>query len=166
MHVSYIGIRINEDDVPEVNLDSDGITSGEVITRMVYGKTMSMVYIKRPTGYRSQPHAHDSEQLNFVLEGEMWLFIEGEGAELLKPGDFSRVPELEAHWGVVEEGPCLRSSPTRRHTSATRTELEKTKSTLPVSSGRRKSPRQRQNRTISGPRNSTRRMKRKLWSPT
>jgi quercetin dioxygenase-like cupin family protein len=95
--------HINKDDVPEAGLGSKG---GELKTRMVYGEDTSMMYAERPEDYHSKPHAHDSEQFNYVIEGKIWIFIEDE-AMLLEPGDFNRIPELDIHWSKVEEGPCI-----------------------------------------------------------
>ncbi|WP_411968898.1 cupin domain-containing protein [Haloferax sp. YSSS75] len=101
-----MGLKINRDDVPEAGLSGDHLKGGELVTRMVYGKSMSMVYAERPADYHSTPHVHDAEQFNYVLEGKIWIFVEDE-ADLLEPGDFSRVPRMAVHWSKVEEGPCV-----------------------------------------------------------
>ncbi len=98
-----MALHANKDDVPRVGFDSRG---GELETRMVHGRSMSMVYARRPDGYHSAPHVHPAEQLNFVLEGSVWLFVEDEAA-LLEPGDFHRVPGMAVHWAKVEEGPAV-----------------------------------------------------------
>lgn len=95
--------HVHRDDVPEAGLGSKG---GAMETRLVYGKDMSMMYAERPADYHSKPHAHDSEQFNFVIYGKIWIFIEDE-AMLLEPGDFNRIPELAVHWSKVESGPCV-----------------------------------------------------------
>jgi quercetin dioxygenase-like cupin family protein len=41
----------------------------------------------RPPGYHTKPHMHVSEQINHVLEGEIWFFVEDKGY-LCKKGDF------------------------------------------------------------------------------
>jgi quercetin dioxygenase-like cupin family protein len=94
--------RINRNDIPEAGLGSKG---GDMTTKLVYGADTSMMYAERPADYHSTPHVHDSEQLNYVLDGEIWIFLENE-AVLLGPGDFNRVPELEVHWSKVETGLC------------------------------------------------------------
>lgn len=101
-----MGLRVNKDDVPEAGLSGDHLKGGELVTRMVYGRSMSMMYARRPDDYHSTPHVHDSEQLNYVLEGKIWLFLE-DRAVLMEPGDFSRVPRMAVHWSRVEEGPCV-----------------------------------------------------------
>lgn len=98
-----MALHVNKDDVPAVEYGSHG---GDLETRTVYGKSASMVYARRPDGYHSSPHVHPAEQLNFVLEGELWMFVEDEAA-LLEPGDFHRVPGMAVHWAKVEDGPCV-----------------------------------------------------------
>lgn len=95
--------HVHRNDVPEAGLGSKG---GAMETRLVYGKDMSMMYAERPEDYHSKPHAHDSEQFNYIISGEIWIFIEDE-AMLLTPGDFNRIPELAIHWSKVESGPCV-----------------------------------------------------------
>lgn len=101
-----MGLDVNRDEIPDAGLSGDRLKGGELVTRMVYGKTMSMMYAERPDDYHSTPHVHDSEQLNYVLEGEIWIFVEDE-AMLMAPGDFSRVPRMAVHWSKVEDGPCV-----------------------------------------------------------
>lgn len=98
-----MALHVSKEDVPAAGFDARG---GELETRMVYGKSTSMVYARRPDGYHSSPHVHPAEQLNFVLEGELWMFVEDE-AVLLEPGDFHRVPGMAVHWAKVEDGPCV-----------------------------------------------------------
>lgn len=105
-NTAYMGLRVNKDEVPEAGLSGANLEGGELVTRMVHGNTMSMLYAVRPDDYHSTPHVHDSEQLNYVLEGEIWLFLEDE-ATLMGPGDFSRVPRMAVHWSKVEDGPCV-----------------------------------------------------------
>jgi len=95
--------HVNVGDVPTVGYDAGG--DADLETKMVYGRKASMVHAVRPDGYHSDPHVHPAEQLNFVLEGSVWLFV-GEEAVLLEPGDFHRVPGLAVHWAKVEDGPC------------------------------------------------------------
>lgn len=99
-----MALHVNKDDVPTVGYDTGG--DGELESRLVYGEEMNMLYASRPDGYHSTPHVHPAEQFNFVLEGEMWMFVEDEAA-LLRPGDFHRVPGLAVHWGRVVDGPCV-----------------------------------------------------------
>jgi quercetin dioxygenase-like cupin family protein len=66
-------------------------------TKVVHGDESSIVVARRESGYHSRPHYHESEQLNYVMEGEMWVFIEEEGFQV-RAGDFFRVPANAVHW--------------------------------------------------------------------
>ncbi|HTF91775.1 MAG TPA: cupin domain-containing protein, partial [Verrucomicrobiae bacterium] len=49
------------------------------------------------------PHAHEAEQINYVLEGEIWFFVEEHGF-LCKAGDFQRIPGDKIHWAWNRSG--------------------------------------------------------------
>jgi quercetin dioxygenase-like cupin family protein len=66
-------------------------------TKMVYGNECNMMLATRAPGYHSNPHRHDCEQINYVLHGEVWVFLEND-AFLMKKGDFSRIPRNALHW--------------------------------------------------------------------
>lgn len=71
--------------------------SGAMSTKVVHGDECSVVVACRESGYHSRPHYHESEQLNYVMEGEMWVFVEDEGF-IVREGDFFRVPANAVHW--------------------------------------------------------------------
>lgn len=70
---------------------------GEMKTLFVYGNEANMMIATRSAGYHSKPHRHTCEQLNYVIDGELWVFIEAEGYHL-KKGDFLRIPGNSLHW--------------------------------------------------------------------
>lgn len=72
--------------------------SGAMVTRSVYGIDSSMMVATRDAGYHSRPHRHLAEQLNFIVDGEIWVFVEGD-AFLARRGDFYRIPPNAVHWG-------------------------------------------------------------------
>jgi mannose-6-phosphate isomerase-like protein (cupin superfamily) len=72
--------------VPEDTFDM-GDTSFR--TKVVYGGSSSVMIATRPAGYHSRPHTHDCEQLNWVRDGELWVFI-GDRAFHLYSGDSTR----------------------------------------------------------------------------
>lgn len=72
--------------------------AGGMRTKVVHGDECSTVVAVREGGYHSKPHYHESEQLTYVMEGEMWVFIEEDGF-LVRAGDFFRVPAHAVHWG-------------------------------------------------------------------
>jgi gentisate 1,2-dioxygenase len=51
----------------------------------------------RAPGYHTTPYIHESEQINFVQEGEIWFFVEDKGFQCRK-GDFQRIPGNKVHW--------------------------------------------------------------------
>jgi quercetin dioxygenase-like cupin family protein len=70
---------------------------GSMATKMVYGNDCNLMVATRGPGYHSNPHRHDCEQLNYVVDGEVWVFVDDE-AFLMKKGDFSRIPRNALHW--------------------------------------------------------------------
>jgi quercetin dioxygenase-like cupin family protein len=66
-------------------------------TRFVYGTQGSLMVATRPPGYHSRPHSHPCEQLNYLQDGALWIFVERR-AYRLGPGDFLRIPPVVVHW--------------------------------------------------------------------
>jgi quercetin dioxygenase-like cupin family protein len=81
-------------------------TGGAVTAKIAYGTDMSMMVATREPGYHSKPHMHDAEQLNYVLAGELWIFID-DVFVVAREGDFFRVPKNAVHWSWVKgDTPC------------------------------------------------------------
>jgi mannose-6-phosphate isomerase-like protein (cupin superfamily) len=82
--------------VPEdvVEMKTSG---GELRTKQVTGTHSSMTVATRTSGYHSQPHFHDCEQINYVTAGSIWVFIQ-DRAFHLRRGDFLRIPPSAMHW--------------------------------------------------------------------
>jgi quercetin dioxygenase-like cupin family protein len=89
-------IKVSYDEVPD-GANVLQTRGGSMITKMVYGNDCNLMLAVRGPGYHSNPHRHDAEQLNYVLEGEIWVFI-GEDGFLTKKGDFCRIPRNALHW--------------------------------------------------------------------
>src|SRR5215467_8219751 len=68
-----------------------------MIVKQAYGNESSLMMATRPPGYHTKPHKHVSEQINHVLDGEIWFFVEDQGY-LCKKGDFHRIPANKVHW--------------------------------------------------------------------
>ncbi len=78
-------------------------SNGEPITtHIVGGESMSIMFTERD-GYKARPHFHASEQLSYVIDGEIWTFIEGR-AYRSPAGDFVRVPGNADHWAMASPG--------------------------------------------------------------
>lgn len=101
--------HIAKDDIPSVDMAPSGahLKGGALMAQMVFGLETSIMFAERETGYHSTPHYHDSEQLNYVLDGSIWLFI-GEDGVLAQKGDIVRIPRNAIHWSWVREpGGCI-----------------------------------------------------------
>lgn len=72
--------------------------AGAMSTKMVSGVECSVMLATRESGYHSRPHHHESEQINYVVDGEIWVFVETDGF-LCRAGDFFRIPANAVHWG-------------------------------------------------------------------
>jgi quercetin dioxygenase-like cupin family protein len=96
-------------DLPQTNLvPAKFLSGGSIGAQIVYGRESSMMVATRQPQYHSKPHSHDSEQLNYVLEGELYVFV-GEGGFLAKKGDAFRIPRNAVHWSWVQgtDHPCV-----------------------------------------------------------
>lgn len=96
-----MSLLVKADDLPEIHDPERPLE-----TKVAHGKTMNLMYAVRDQEYHSPPHIHKAEQLNYCLEGKIWMFVEDK-AYLMEPGDFSRIPAMAVHWSKVEEGPCV-----------------------------------------------------------
>lgn len=89
-------LKISEDELDKGNA-LIGLHSGDMRTLFVYGNEANLMIATRSANYHSIPHRHEPEQLNYVIDGELWVFIEEEGYHL-KKGDFLRIPGNKLHW--------------------------------------------------------------------
>lgn len=95
-------------DIPETNLvPAQYLSGGSIGAQIAYGRESSIMVATRQPQYHSKPHAHDSEQLNYVLEGELYVFV-GDSGFLAKKGDVFRIPRNAIHWSWVQGStPCV-----------------------------------------------------------
>lgn len=96
------------DRIPEtVLVPAKYLSGGSIGARIAYGTDMSLLVATRQPGYHSKPHLHDAEQLNYVLEGELFVFVDDDGF-LARKGDVFRIPRNAVHWSLVGgTGPCV-----------------------------------------------------------
>jgi quercetin dioxygenase-like cupin family protein len=66
-------------------------------SRKVYGNETSIVFAERDPDYHTKPHVHDCEQMNYILSGEIWFYVEGNGYRC-REGDVMRIPRNAVHW--------------------------------------------------------------------
>lgn len=100
-----MSLWINSKDM-ENGAQACAVSSGALSTKFVYGENVNLMIATRTADYHSRPHIHDSEQLNYVLDGQIWVFVEDKG-NLYKEGDFFRIPKNLLHWSWVKsDRPC------------------------------------------------------------
>jgi quercetin dioxygenase-like cupin family protein len=96
--------RVNLADVPKRRARPTTTPDGEFkVTQRVYGMDSSMLIADRDPGYHTNPHRHDCEQLNYVVSGEIWFFVEDKGYRC-RAGDIMRIPRNKVHWAWVRDG--------------------------------------------------------------
>ena len=91
-------LHVKSADVPERKRVQSGATgTGSMVVRKAYGNECSLMIATRAPGYHTKPHMHESEQINYIIEGEIWFFVEDQGFHC-KKGDFQRIPANKTHW--------------------------------------------------------------------
>lgn len=101
-------LKVSLEAIPEtVLVPAKHLAGGAVTAKIAYGKDASLMVATREPGYHSRPHLHDCEQLNYVLAGELYVFIDDAGF-LVREGDVFRVPRNAIHWSWVQGAkPCV-----------------------------------------------------------
>ncbi len=74
-----------------------GLGTGAKTSKGAAGNECSLSAVTRAPGYHTVPHVHDSEQINYIADGEIWFFVEDKAYRCRK-GDFQRVPRNLVHW--------------------------------------------------------------------
>jgi quercetin dioxygenase-like cupin family protein len=96
-----MGLKLGADEMRGGEQKQKQIGSGGAMkVFQIYGTQCGMMVATRASGYHSSPHKHVAEQLNYVMDGEIWIFVEREGF-LLKKGDFLRIPSMAVHWAWI-----------------------------------------------------------------
>jgi len=101
-------LQIALEDIPETNLvPKKYLAGGSIGAQIAYGLDSSMMVAVRQPQYHSRPHSHDAEQLNYVIQGELYVFVADSGF-LAKEGDIFRIPRNAVHWSWVQGTvPCV-----------------------------------------------------------
>jgi quercetin dioxygenase-like cupin family protein len=90
--------RVNRRDVKMTEKVAQAAVGNSVLkTQKVYGTETSIMFAERASGYHTSPHMHDCEQMNYVVSGEIYFFVDGRGYRC-KAGDVMRIPRNKVHW--------------------------------------------------------------------
>jgi mannose-6-phosphate isomerase-like protein (cupin superfamily) len=91
--------RVRKDALPVRRAKPSSAARDDVVlsTQRIYGMENSIMFAERGPGYHTRPHRHAAEQINYILSGEIWFFVEGRGWRC-KPGDIMRIPKSKVHW--------------------------------------------------------------------
>src|ERR1044071_6395966 len=93
-----MSLHAKNSEVPQAQRVQTGEAgTGSMVVKKGYGNECSLMIAVRAPGYHTKPHAHESEQINYVLEGEIWFFVEDRGFHC-RQGDFQRIPANKTHW--------------------------------------------------------------------
>jgi len=93
-----MALHVKSENVVEKNrVQSGEAGTGSMVVRKGYGNECSLMIATRRPGYHTKPHQHESEQINYVMDGEIWFFVEDKGF-LCNKGDFQRIPANTVHW--------------------------------------------------------------------
>jgi quercetin dioxygenase-like cupin family protein len=91
-------IYIKGEDIPERKRIHTGERGeGTMVVKKAYGSELSLMLAVREPGYHSKPHFHESDQVIYVLDGEMWFFVADQGFHC-RNGDFLRIPSNSIQW--------------------------------------------------------------------
>lgn len=94
------------ENVPEDHISGDVYKAGSRSAQVVYSPQASIMVTTRHPGYHSRASCHEGDELDYVVSGEMWLFV-GESGFKVRAGDFVRIPGGAVHWAkVTGDEPC------------------------------------------------------------
>lgn len=78
-------------------VNSRAADSSRIELRMVFGRSVALAVAECAPGYHPAPQIHNSEQINYVAEGELWVYVDGTPYHL-QQGDAIRIPRMKMHW--------------------------------------------------------------------
>lgn len=80
------------------NLDREPVTD-EISRRLVTGQRMMMAHVYLDEGAVVPKHAHENEQLTYILEGALhfWLGEDGERELVVRAGEVLHIPSGVPH---------------------------------------------------------------------
>lgn len=97
---------LRAENVPVDHISGDVYKAGTRSSQVVYSPRASIMVTTRYPGYHSRASCHEGDELDYIVSGEMWLFI-GDTGFKVRAGDFVRIPGGEVHWArVTDSEPC------------------------------------------------------------
>jgi mannose-6-phosphate isomerase-like protein (cupin superfamily) len=92
------GYRVNRANVKMTEQVAQAAVGRSMLrSQKVYGVETSIMFVERGPGYHTSPHMHDCEQMNYIVSGEIFFFVDGRGYRC-KAGDVMRIPRNKVHW--------------------------------------------------------------------
>lgn len=99
-------VHIKAANVPIDDIGGDVYKAGSRTARVVYSPCASIMVTTRTPGYHSHASAHEGDELDYCLQGEMLIFV-GLKAYKVEAGDFIRIRGGAMHWALVTgDKPC------------------------------------------------------------
>jgi quercetin dioxygenase-like cupin family protein len=90
--------RVNRRDVKMTERVAMAAVGKSILrSQKVHGTDTSIMFAERAPGYHTSPHQHDCEQMNYIVSGEIYFFVDGRGYRC-KAGDVMRIPRNKVHW--------------------------------------------------------------------
>jgi quercetin dioxygenase-like cupin family protein len=90
--------RVNRRDVKMTERVAMAAVGKSVLrAQKVHGVETSIMFAERAPGYHTSPHVHDCEQMNYIVSGEIFFFVDGYGYRC-GAGDVMRIPRNKVHW--------------------------------------------------------------------
>jgi mannose-6-phosphate isomerase-like protein (cupin superfamily) len=90
--------RVNRRDIKMTERLAQAAVGRSILrAQKVYGTDTSIMFAERASGYHTSPHMHDCEQMNYIVSGEIYFFVDGRGYRC-KAGDVMRIPRNKVHW--------------------------------------------------------------------
>lgn len=87
---------------PHLELDRVYCSEGTNKMLRVGGESMAIMYSER-LGLKARPHFHAAEQISYIVEGELWTFLDDRVIHS-RAGDVVRIPGNAVHWALVKAG--------------------------------------------------------------
>jgi mannose-6-phosphate isomerase-like protein (cupin superfamily) len=99
-------ILVKADEVVTDHIGGDVYKAGSRTARVVYSPAASIMVTTRTPGYHSRASAHEGDELDYCMSGEMLIFVGDKGYKVCA-GDFIRIRGKAMHWALVTgDEPC------------------------------------------------------------